>query len=96
MALRQALDDCEPLQRLHQRLNAARTRMEAIRPLLPPALAAGLQAGSVDEQGWILLARNAAVAAKLRQLVPRLEGRLQQQGLLPHTIRIRVQSSHTV
>lgn len=95
LALRQALDDCAPLQRLHQRLAAARARMTVIRPLLPAALASHLQAGPVDEREWVLIAGNAAVAAKLRQLVPRLEAALLKHGLQPCTIKIRVQSSHT-
>ena len=36
-------------------------------------------------------AANAAVAAKLRQLQPRLEARLQEQGLQPSRVRIKVQ-----
>jgi broad-specificity NMP kinase len=47
----------------------------------------------VDEQGWSLLAANAAVAAKLRQLQPRLEDRLRDRGWQVSAIRIKVQSS---
>jgi hypothetical protein len=94
LPLRQALDDCEPLRRLHERLAAASMRMDAIRPLLPQALLKGLKAGPTDDSHWTLLAANAAVAAKLRQFVPRLEAVLRQRGLEPSTIRVRIQSSH--
>jgi hypothetical protein len=48
--------------------------------------------GPVDEAGWSLLAANAAVAAKLRQLVPLLEAALREQGFQAIPTRIRVQS----
>jgi hypothetical protein len=94
LPLQQVLNDCEPLRRLHQRLAEANVRMNAVRPLLPPALAACLKAGPTDDKGWTLLAPNAGVAAKLRQFIPRLEAVLRQRGLEPNTIRVRVQSSH--
>ena len=37
------------------------------------ALMASVQPGPLDEDGWSLLVANAAVAAKLRHLLPRLE-----------------------
>lgn len=43
----------------------------------------------IDEDGWSLLAANAAVAAKLRHLLPRLEGLLAQAGL-PGRIRLKL------
>jgi hypothetical protein len=47
----------------------------------------------VDEEGWSLLAANAAVAAKLRQIKPRLETILQERGWQVSSIRIKVQSN---
>jgi hypothetical protein len=49
--------------------------------------------GPVDEEGWSLLAANAAVAAKLRQIKPRLETILQERGWQVSSIRIKVQSN---
>ncbi len=37
-----------------------------------------------------MLAANAAVAAKLRQLQPRLEAMLAEQGLQPPKVRVKV------
>jgi hypothetical protein len=54
------------------------------------ALAASVRAGPLDETGWSLLGGNAAVAAKLRQLAPRLEARLHERGHAVTSIRIKV------
>ncbi len=90
-----ALSGCEPLQRLQQRLAEASRRMEAVRPLIPAALRQSIRPGPVDEEGWTLLVLNPSAAAKLRQLLPRLEQALELHGW-PHgsRIRIRVGSSH--
>lgn len=88
-----ALQRSAPLVHLRQRLQDSNARLAAIRDLLPAALAAQVKAGPVDEDSWSLLVANAAVAAKLRQLVPRLEERLRQRGWQSSSIRIRVQSN---
>ena len=64
-----------------------------IRPLLPAGLAASVRPGPLDECGWSLLGANAAVAAKLRQLAPRLEERLRENGHAVAAVRIKVQPS---
>ena len=89
----EALAQSLPLARLQSLLRESNARYELILPLLPAALARHVRPGPVDEEGWALLAANAAVAAKLRQLLPRLEAALQQQGHKPSAIRIRVQSN---
>jgi hypothetical protein len=91
--LGQVLDRCEPLLRLQQRLAAANAHMDAVRPFLPPVLSKHVRSGPTDAEGWTLLAANPAVAAKLRQLLPRLEAALRQQGCATSRIRIRVQAT---
>ena len=59
----------------------------------PGALARHVRPGPIDEEGWSLLVANAAVAAKLRQIKPHLEGLLREQGWQVSSIRIRVQSN---
>ena len=86
-----ALRSSQPLARLQQLMRDSNARFEAIRPHLPAALSAHVAPGPVDEKGWTLLAANASVAAKLRQLQPRLEAELQQRGWQGSAIRIRVQ-----
>ena len=91
MRLEQALQRSEPLARLGQLLRDSNARFDAIRPCLPAALAPHVKPGPVDELGWSLLAANASVAAKLRQLQPRLEAVLKERGWEVSAIRIKVQ-----
>jgi len=93
MRLQQALQRSEPLARLGQLLRDSNARFDAIRPCLPAALAPHVKPGPVDELGWSLLAANASVAAKLRQLQPRLEELLRERGWEVSAIRVKVQSA---
>jgi hypothetical protein len=92
LRLEQALQLSAPLARLRHRVEDSNARFEAIRSCLPPAMAAHVKPGPVDEQGWSLLAANASVAAKLRQLQPRLEEILRERGWTVSTIRVKVES----
>ncbi len=89
MPVAQALSTHESLIRLGERLEASRRRLRLIAPALPGNLLPNLQPGPLDEDGWSLLVANAAVAAKLRHLLPRLEALLAQAGL-PGRIRIKL------
>ena len=86
-----ALRASAPLGRLAERLRLSNALFAAIAPLLPAGLAPHISAGPVDAEGWSLLCANAAIAAKLRQLVPRLEQRLREVGQPVAAIRIKVQ-----
>jgi hypothetical protein len=86
-----ALTRSSPLASLLQRLKASQSCLEAIQGCLPPALAAAVKAGPLDEEGWTILAANAAVSAKLRQLQPRLVQVLADKGHKVNAIRVRVQ-----
>jgi hypothetical protein len=96
--IRQVLDRCQPLQQLQQRLVIAQACLDAVMPQLPAILRSQVRAGQLDEgeNAWTLMASNTAVAAKLRQLLPRLESALATSGVTraaqPTSIRIRVQS----
>ncbi|HEX6362666.1 MAG TPA: DciA family protein [Albitalea sp.] len=87
-----ALQRSAPLALLRQRLEDSKARFAAVHDLLPAALARHVRPGPVDEAAWCLLAANAAVAAKLRHLVPRLEERLHQRGWQVTAVRVRLQS----
>ena len=89
MPVADALRAHEGLNQLGARLEASRRRLRVIAPALPGTLLASLQPGPIDEDVWSLLAANAAVAAKLRHLLPRLEGLLAQAGL-PGRIRLKL------
>jgi len=92
LRLQQALQMSAPLARLRERIDESNARFDAIRSSLPAVMAAHVRPGPVDEQGWSLLAANAAVAAKLRQLQPRLEEVIRERGWTVSTIRVKVES----
>ena len=85
----QALREHAGLALLGERLEASRRRLRVIAPALPGNLMDSLQPGPLDVDGWSLLVGNAAVAAKLRHLLPRLEALLAQAGL-PGRIRVKL------
>lgn len=86
-----ALAAHEGLARLGLLMRESNRRMAIVAPALPGALARFVKPGPIDEEAWSLLAANAAVAAKLRHLQPRLEALLQAHGLQPSAVRIKVQ-----
>jgi len=92
LSVEQALSRSSPLNQLSQLLRDSRARYDVIRPLLPEGLAPHVKPGPVDDQGWSLLAANAAVAAKLRQLQPRLETELRNRGWQVSAIRVKTQT----
>lgn len=92
MRIEQALGQSAPLARLRELMADSNARFAAIRPCLPGPMAAHVKPGPVDEAGWSLLAANASVAAKLRQLQPRLEELLRERGWQVSAIRVKVQS----
>ena len=81
----------QALSRLVDRLRESNAMFATIRPLLPAALVASVRPGPIDESGWSLLGANAAVAAKLRQLVPRFEDHLREREHAVAAVRIKVQ-----
>ena len=64
---------------------------QSARPLLPPALLDGVQAGRWQDEVWSLTASSSAVAAKLSQFKPTLLRHLQDRGFALRDMRIRVQ-----
>ncbi|HEX5313010.1 DciA family protein [Aquabacterium sp.] len=87
-----ALEQSETMVTLMQRLQASQACLAVAKACLPPALAAYIKSGSIDHEGWTLLAPNAAVSAKLRQLQPRILEALAKKGLKVNAIRVKVQS----
>jgi hypothetical protein len=93
LGIEQALKQSAPLVRLQHLMRDSNARFDAIRSSLPTTLTPHVKPGPVDEEGWSLLAANASVAAKLRQLQPRLEDVLRERGWQVSSIRVKVQSS---
>ena len=86
----QALHGSEPLAQLARRLRESQARLDAITPLLAPALRHHVKAGPIDDEAWTLLAANPAVSAKLRQMLPALEAHLRVQGWPGPPLRVRL------
>lgn len=87
--LRDALARSAPLASLMQRQRDSQARCDAARSVLPPSLAPHVRPGPLDADAWTLLAANGAVAAKLRQLQPRIEAALHERGLATLALRIK-------
>ena len=85
-----ALQRSETLGNLLQRLRESRSRLDAVGPLLSAGLRAGVRAGPLDDQAWVLLADNNAVAAKLRQLLPQLAQTLTAAGWAERVLKVKV------
>ena len=90
--LARALDRNESLAGLTRRLAQSNARFAAISQHLPESLRAEVRAGPIDDAGWSLLASNAAVAAKLRHLLPRLIDTLHEQGWPELPIRVHIRT----
>jgi hypothetical protein len=88
------MDGSTPLNRLRERLEVSDRCFSTVRRLLPSPLDQHVHAGPFDADGWTLLADNAAAAAKLRQLRPRLEEALREAGLQVSAMRVRIQPEY--
>ena len=88
------------LSQLRYRMAQSQARLDCILPLLPAPLRSHIKAASIDwievdgrESGvWHVLCPNAAAAAKLRQLQPRIAAALAAKGIKVNAIRVRVAS----
>ncbi|MFT3812369.1 MAG: DciA family protein [Acidovorax sp.] len=88
----QAATDSPTLARLVSLTQDSSARLQAIAPLVPPALRAHLQAGPIEGDTWCLLVKNNAAAARLRQLLPALEAHLRSKGWDVEGIRLKIRS----
>ena len=91
LTLQQAAGESPTLARLVALAQESRERLQAVAPLIPPALRGAVQAGPIDGPAWCLLVANTAAAAKLRQLLPALQGSLRARGYSVDSIRLKVQ-----
>lgn len=91
VTLLQASQEAPALASLLALVRESSQRLEAITPLIPVLLRPSVQAGPIEGDTWCLMVKNNAVAAKMRQLLPLLQTRLQAQGWQVHTIRLKIQ-----
>jgi hypothetical protein len=92
VTLQQAAEESPTLAALAQRARESSERLQAVQSLIPPALRPAVKAGPIEGAQWCLLVQGNAAAAKLRQLLPMLTGRLKEQGWAVETIRLKVQA----
>ena len=93
LPIREALNTSTSLALLQRRPDDSKRRHAAVLPCLTASLAAHVTACPVDDSGWTLIAANASVAAKLRQLQPHLEQRLLDSGFAAVPLKIKVRST---
>lgn len=90
LSLLQASQANPTLARLIAMQHDAQQRMQAILPLIPPALQSHVHHGPLDDGVWCLLLSNNTTAAKIRQLIPDFETCLRSKGLAVKSIRLKV------
>lgn len=86
----QVMQNAPTLSALSQRAQDGLARLQAIQPLLPPALRNSVQSGNVEDDAWCLLVPHAAAAAKLRQLLPALAAHLRTKGWPITQVQVKV------
>jgi hypothetical protein len=86
----QAIDNSPSLSRLVGMVRESSDLLKSVELLLPAPLRAAVKAGPIDGESWCLLISSNAAAAKLRQLLPALQARLQANGHNITTIRLRL------
>ncbi len=90
ISLEQAAQSSPTLSLLVSQAREANARMKALEPLMPPSLRAHVQPGPIEGENWSLIVKNAAAAAKLRQLLPSFEAHLRTKGWNVARIQIKV------
>ena len=91
LALGDALGRSTPLAQLLRRARESQQRFDAVSGLLPPGLREAVRPGPLDDEGWVLLVAHGSAAAKLRQLLPRLDEALLAGGWQGTPMKVRVQ-----
>jgi hypothetical protein len=86
----QAIDNSPSLARLADRVRESSNLLKNVELLLPSTLRQSVKAGPIDGQSWCLLVTGNAAAAKVRQLIPALQARLQTHGHNITSIRLKV------
>lgn len=64
--------------------------LNSIAPLIPPALREQVRPGPLDGAVWHVLVPHAAVATRLRYLMPAIEAHLRTKGYEVREVRIKV------
>lgn len=90
VTLQQAAEESPTLAALAGLARESGERLQAVQSLIPPPLRGAVRAGPIEGTQWCLLVQGNAAAAKMRQLLPALTGRLREEGWAIDTIRLKV------
>ncbi|MDB5964279.1 MAG: hypothetical protein JWQ72_779 [Polaromonas sp.] len=90
VTVHQAVENSPTLGRLAELVRESGDRLHAIERLIPEALRPAVQAGPIDGDTWCLLVSGNAAAAKLRQLLPRMQAALHDKGWKVTSIRLKI------
>ena len=86
----QAIENSPSLARLAGMVRESNNLLKSVELLLPAAMRASVKAGPIEDDVWCLLISSNAAAAKLRQLLPTLQARLQANGHKITSIRLKL------
>lgn len=92
VSVHEAAEDSPTLARLAQLARESSERLQAVQQLIPPPLRPAVRPGPIDGSTWCLLVDSNAAAAKLRQLLPAIQGQLGRRGWEVTAIRLKVGS----
>jgi hypothetical protein len=90
--LHEAAEEAPTLARLAQLARESGERLKVIESLIPAPLRPAVRPGPIDGASWCLLVDGSAAAAKLRQLLPLFQDRLNSRGWQVTSIRLKVGS----
>lgn len=90
--LHEAAEESPTLARLAQLARESGERLKAIEAAIPASLRASLRPGPIEGTTWCLLVDSSAAAAKLRQLLPVLQAKLNNGGWQVTSIRLKLGS----
>ena len=92
VTLLQAAEAAPTLARLLQLARESAERLRAIEMVIPSPLRAAIRPGPIEGTTWCLLVDSSAAAAKLRQLLPVLQAKLNSDGWQVTAIRLKLGS----
>jgi hypothetical protein len=90
--LHEAAAESPTLARLAQLARESGERLKAIETAIPASLRASIRPGPIEGTTWCLLVDSSAAAAKLRQLLPVLQAKLNSGGWQVTSIRLKLGS----
>ncbi len=92
LSLDEAVRESASFARLAEAAADSSRRLLAIQSLIPETLRPAVKPGPADGTSWCLVVENNTAAAKIKQLVPLFQARLQSRGWQVTSIRLKVKT----